>query len=181
MNKLKKKSCFHLAYFTSSRCAIQSFVNNVREKEKTKMRPAPRPSLAFPCDSRKPQNSGLICGEPGLLDSDRIHGASHQVPRWKGVPLFEYIPIKKSELRYTQSSPLPSLARRSCCSLPPPPSHPDRRPLSPFSPYSFPDPRPPTPFTSGFCLSSREKRQKKRERNRYVDFSPAITSLLSAL
>lgn len=29
----------------------------------------------------------------------------HRVPRWKGVPLSEYIPIKKSELRYTRLCP----------------------------------------------------------------------------
>lgn len=61
------------------------------------------------------------------------------------------------------------------------PARSDRRPLSPFSPYSFSNPRLPTPFTSSFCLSSREKRQKERERNRRIGFSPAITSLPSVL
>lgn len=81
------------------------------------------------------------------VDSGRIHGASHRVSRWKGVPLSEYIPIKKSELRYTRSCP--------------------PRPLSSAVPLAlfallFPLARPPTPLTSGFCFSSREKRLTER-------------------
>lgn len=96
----------------------------------------------------------------------------HRVPRWKGVPLSEYIPIKKSELRYTRLCP------RALYTLHPAPctfyplvqlfSFPFSNLLS-FPAYpsfswdpSLPPPQPtsshPTPFTSAFCLPPTEPR-----------------------
>ena len=93
----------------------------------------------------------------------------HRVPRWKGVPLSEYIPIKKSELRYTRLCP--------ACTLHPAPC--TFHPLA--SAFLFPFLQPslfpclsfllarsiftsppqltsshPTPFTSAFCLPPTE-------------------------
>lgn len=91
-----------------------------KKKERKKKNKTLCPFLAILCNSWKLQNFGLICSKPGFrVDSGCIHSASHQVPRWKGVSLFEYIPIKKSELRYIQFCPPP---RCSCHSRPSRPS-----------------------------------------------------------
>jgi len=89
--------------------------------------------------------------QPGWfrVDSDRIHDASHRISRWKGVPLFEYIPIKKSKLRYTLApEPLPVITL-----------------LVFFLRSEAADP------FSGFCFLLSEKRwkkERKREREKSV-------------
>jgi len=167
MNSLKKKFCFHLAYFTSSlRRAIQSFVNNTRKREE-KNETCPFRSISY--NSWKPRNSGLVCSESSGFhaDSGHIHSIISYPTMKRRTAYFLNIFQLKSQSFVTLSS-------TSRC-----PFAPGYHPLS-LSRFFF-DPRPSTPFISGFCLSSRKKRQKERKRNRYTDFSPTITSLLFAL
>lgn len=66
---------------------------------------------AISCDPWKSVETRIDIRELGWfrVDSNRIHSASHRISRWKDVQLFEYVPIKKSELRYTRFYlPLPA-------------------------------------------------------------------------
>lgn len=92
----------HLAYFQRRWDVSLNRLWMLRKKEKREMR--------FHAILGNPRKLGLI-RELGWfrVDSNRIHGASHRISRWKDVQLFEYVPIKKSELRYTRFYlPLPA-------------------------------------------------------------------------
>lgn len=95
----------------------------------------------------------------------------HRVPRWKGVPLSEYIPIKKSELRYTRLCPACTLHPAPCTFHPLasaflfPFLQPSLFPCLSFllARFIFTSPPQltsshPTPFTSAFCLPPTEPR-----------------------
>lgn len=60
---------------------------------------------AISCDPRKSTESRIDPRArliPRWFNYHSWRFASHRISRWKDVQLFEYVPIKKSELRYTR-------------------------------------------------------------------------------